>query len=90
MPSNTGAGLIIAGFSFVLGFGLIWYIWWMAILGFIGMIATAILHSFKDDHGYYIKAADVARMEEAHKAQREQCTGVSQEDAASPKAYTAV
>jgi len=90
MPSNTGAGLIIAGFSFVLGFGLIWYIWWMAILGFIGMIATAILHSFKDDHGYYIKAADVARMEEAHKAQREQCTGVSQEDAASPKAYTMV
>ena len=32
-------GVIIAAFSVVFGFAMIWHIWWMAIAGFVGMIA---------------------------------------------------
>ncbi len=32
---------------------MIWHIWWMAIAGFVGMIATWIIHSFNDDVDYY-------------------------------------
>ncbi|MGX8249230.1 cytochrome o ubiquinol oxidase subunit I, partial [Escherichia coli] len=40
MPKNTGAGVIIAGFSALFGFAMIWHIWWMAIAAFVAMIAT--------------------------------------------------
>ncbi|TWI54797.1 cytochrome o ubiquinol oxidase subunit 1 [Pseudomonas duriflava] len=72
MPSNTGAGLIIAGFSLAFGFAMIWHIWWLAIASFLGMIVTFIIHSAFDDPGYYVPAEEVARIEEAHIAQRQQ------------------
>ena len=37
MPKNTGAGVVLAGLSTVLGFALIWYIWWLAALSFVGL-----------------------------------------------------
>ena len=68
MPSNTSAGLIIAMFSLVLGFAAIWHIWWLAIIGIVGAIGTVIVHSFSDDHGYYIPAETVRKIEEARSA----------------------
>ena len=37
MPKNTGAGVVLAGLSTVLGFALIWYIWWLAALSFVAL-----------------------------------------------------
>jgi cytochrome o ubiquinol oxidase subunit 1 len=68
MPSNTSAGLIIAMFSLVLGFAAIWHIWWLAIIGIVGAIGTVIVHSFSDDHGYYIPADTVRQIEEGRSA----------------------
>jgi cytochrome o ubiquinol oxidase subunit 1 len=68
MPKNTGAGVIIAGFSTVLGFALIWYIWWLAILSFIGLLATAIGHTFNYHRDYYIPAEEVAKVESTRTA----------------------
>ena len=53
MPKNTGAGVVLAGLSTVLGFALIWYIWWLAALSFIGLVAAAIIHTFNYDRDYY-------------------------------------
>jgi len=64
MPKNTGAGVVLAGLSTVLGFALIWYIWWLAALSFIGLIAAAIIHTFNYNRDYYIRAEDVARLED--------------------------
>jgi cytochrome o ubiquinol oxidase subunit 1 len=63
MPKNTGAGIIIAGFSTVLAFALIWYIWWLAALSFIGVLAAAIGHTFNYGRDYYIPAEVVAQVE---------------------------
>ena len=66
MPKNTGAGVIIAGFSALFGFAMIWHIWWMAIAAFVTMIATWIIHSFNDDVDYYVQVDEIERIEGQH------------------------
>ncbi|MBP2845342.1 cytochrome o ubiquinol oxidase subunit I [Dickeya oryzae] len=63
MPRNTGAGVIISAFSLVFGFAMIWYIWWLAIVGFVGMIVTWIAHSFNQDVDYYVPVNEVEHIE---------------------------
>jgi cytochrome o ubiquinol oxidase subunit 1 len=63
MPKNTGAGVFLAGFSTVLAFALIWYIWWLAAVSFVGLLATAIGHTFNYKRDYYIPAEEVASFE---------------------------
>jgi cytochrome o ubiquinol oxidase subunit I len=69
MPKNTGAGVILAGLSTVLGFALIWYIWWLAALSFAALIAAAITHTFNYNRDFYIPAEDVVRLENDRSAQ---------------------
>lgn len=66
MPKNTGAGVVIAAFSLVFGFALIWHIWWLAIIWFAGMIVTWIAHSFNEDVDYYVPVEEVERIENRH------------------------
>ncbi|MCQ4159495.1 cytochrome o ubiquinol oxidase subunit I [Roseomonas sp. GC11] len=63
MPSNTPTGVVVGGFSIVLGFALVWHIWWMVGLGLAGMVLSAIIHSWFDHHGYEVPADVVARTE---------------------------
>ncbi|MDB5620848.1 cytochrome o ubiquinol oxidase subunit I [Tardiphaga sp.] len=65
VPSNTGTGVILAAFSVALGFGLIWYIWWLAALSFVCLIATAIGHTFNYIRDFHIPAAEVTQAEAA-------------------------
>ncbi|MFT8210679.1 MAG: cytochrome o ubiquinol oxidase subunit I [Symbiopectobacterium sp.] len=66
MPKNTGAGVIISAFSLVFGFAMIWHIWWMVIVGFVGMIATWIVHSFNRDVDYYVPVKQIEEIENQH------------------------
>lgn len=63
MPKNTGAGVLIGLFSLIMGFALIWYIWWLAIIGFVGVIAVWIGYSFKQDTDYYVPVDKVQTIE---------------------------
>ncbi len=63
MPKNTGAGVFIGLFNLALGFALIWHIWWLAILGLLGIVVTLILRTSSDNIHYYVPAEDVARIE---------------------------
>ena len=65
MPRNTSAGIILAGLATVLGFALIWYIWWLAIVSFVALIGGAIIHTFNYDRDYYFPAENVASIEQA-------------------------
>lgn len=64
MPRNSGTGPILAGISYVLGFALIWYIWWLAALAFVALLATAIHHTFNYNRDFDIPADEVARTED--------------------------
>ena len=70
MPCNTSAGFVLGMLAFVFGFALIWYIWWLAALSALGMLATVIARSFNDDLEYVIPAAEVARTEAELRARR--------------------
>ena len=63
MPKNTAAGLIIAGFVFLVGFGIVWHIWWLAIIGLIGAIVSLVVRVFTEETEHVIPAAEVARTE---------------------------
>jgi cytochrome o ubiquinol oxidase subunit 1 len=63
MPKNTAAGLIIGVFTFLFGFALVWYIWWLAILAALVLLSTVIARASDDDTEYVIPAAEVQRIE---------------------------
>ena len=65
MPRNTGTGIILAGISIVFAFAMIWYIWWLAAVSFIAMIATAIGHTFNYNRDFHIPAETVTATEDA-------------------------
>ncbi|AOA71719.1 cytochrome o ubiquinol oxidase subunit I [Stenotrophomonas rhizophila] len=67
MPRNTGTGVVIGAFSLVFGFAMIWHIWWLAIVGLVGMIGTFIWRTFDKDVDYYVPAAEVERIENEHR-----------------------
>jgi len=65
MPRYTGAGVILAGCATVFGLAMIWYIWWLAALSFVGLLAVAIGHTFNYDRDYYIPVEEVIETENA-------------------------
>jgi cytochrome o ubiquinol oxidase subunit 1 len=68
MPKNTGTGVILAGISIAMAFGLIWYMWWLAALSFVAIVVVAITHTFNYHRDYYIPADEVERTEAARTA----------------------
>ncbi|MDH0968862.1 cytochrome o ubiquinol oxidase subunit I [Acinetobacter johnsonii] len=63
MPTNRAAGVVIAMFITVMGFGLIWHIWWLVVVMFIAAIISFIVSSFTKKVDYYVPAAEVERIE---------------------------
>ncbi|KXJ51038.1 MAG: cytochrome ubiquinol oxidase subunit I, partial [Thalassospira sp. Nap_22] len=68
MPKNTGAGFILAAISLVLGFALVWHIWWLVAASFIVLIVGAIAHTFNYDRDYHIPASEVVETEDERTA----------------------
>lgn len=66
MPKNRPHGVIIGALSTVFGFAMIWYMWWLAILSFIGIVATVIHIGFCDDAEFIIPAKEVEETEKEH------------------------
>ena len=68
MPRNSGMGVIIAGIAAAMGFALVWHIWWLAIVSFIGVIAASVLHTFNYDRDYHIPLQTVVATETGGRA----------------------
>ncbi|RYD50742.1 MAG: cytochrome o ubiquinol oxidase subunit I [Sphingobacteriales bacterium] len=66
MPSNTGTGVILSVLSIAFGFAMVWYMWWLAALSFVAILAVAIGHTFNYKRDFHIPAAVVTRTEDAH------------------------
>jgi len=70
MPRNSPTGFVCAFFATVMGFALIWHIWWMVILGGIGAFATFVVFAWRDHDEYVIPAAEVARIDRVNIEER--------------------
>jgi cytochrome o ubiquinol oxidase subunit 1 len=66
MPRNSPTGFVCAFFATLMGFALIWHIWWMVIAGFIGAFATFVVFAWRDHDEYEIPAEEVARIDRAN------------------------
>lgn len=66
MPKNTATGFIIAMFAGVFGFAMVWQMWIPVVIGFVGVIATAITRTFSTDIDYYIDVETIKQTELAH------------------------
>ncbi|MFX5494149.1 hypothetical protein ABTD62_20640, partial [Acinetobacter baumannii] len=64
MPRSTGAGIILAGISIVFSFAMIWYIWWLAALSLVGLLAVAIGHTFNYKRDFHIPVEEVVETED--------------------------
>ena len=67
LPKNSGFGIIIAAFAFLVGFGLIWHMWWLAMVGLIGVIVCVIIRTSNDDTEYMITAKQLKDFEDSYK-----------------------
>ena len=71
MPRNTGAGVIMSALALVLGFAMVWYIWWLAAISAVALLAYSIAHTFNYDRDYFIPADEVRQTERASLAAAE-------------------
>jgi cytochrome o ubiquinol oxidase subunit 1 len=70
MPRNSPTGFVTAFFAAIIGFALIWHIWWLVILGLVGAYATFVVFAWRDEDEYEIPAEEVARIDRARRAVR--------------------
>jgi cytochrome o ubiquinol oxidase subunit 1 len=65
MPKSTATGVYLAGLSMMMAVGLIWYIWWLAAVSFVALLAVAIHHTFNYHRDYHIPVEEVTATEDA-------------------------
>jgi len=70
MPGSSPTGFVSAFFATIMGFAMIWQIWWMVILGLIGAFATFVAFARRDHVEYVIPAAEVGRIDQANIEER--------------------
>ncbi len=63
LPKNTPMGLFIAGCAFVFGFAIVWHIWWLALVGLLGVITCIIVRISAEHTDYRLSAEKVAELE---------------------------
>jgi cytochrome o ubiquinol oxidase subunit 1 len=69
MPENSAIGVVTAFFAVVIGFALIWHIWWLVLLGLAGVFAALLAFAFRDDAEIEIPAEQLARFERFHRVE---------------------
>jgi cytochrome o ubiquinol oxidase subunit I len=63
VPRNSATGVATAFFAVFLGFAMIWRIYWLAGLGFVGIYAAFVMFAWRDRSEQEISAAEVARLD---------------------------
>ena len=62
MPKNSAVGVVLGGLAFVLGFGMVWHIWWLVIACGLAMWVTLALRASDDESEFVLTAAEVERI----------------------------
>jgi cytochrome o ubiquinol oxidase subunit 1 len=70
MPRNSPTGFVVAFFSVLTGFALIWQIWWMVIIGLVGAFGTFVVFAWRDHSEYKLSAGELKRIDGQRRAAR--------------------
>lgn len=63
MPKSTGTGFITALFGGAFCFGIVWHIYWLILMGFIGIVFTIIYRTYDLNIDYYFSTPEVEKLE---------------------------
>lgn len=72
LPKNSPLALYIGGLSLAFGFAFTWYIWWLVIVSFLGILACLIIRLSGEDHFEVIPAEEVKKLEAEYSSRRKQ------------------
>ncbi|HWT51806.1 MAG TPA: cbb3-type cytochrome c oxidase subunit I [Caulobacter sp.] len=67
VPRHSPTGFVTAFFATVIGFALVWHIWWLAIIGLVGAYATFVVFAWRDRTERQIPAEEVGRADARHR-----------------------
>jgi cytochrome o ubiquinol oxidase subunit 1 len=70
VPRSNPTGVMVAFCATMLGFALIWRIWWLAVLGLLGVIAVTLVQAWRTEGEVAVPAAEIEAFERAHAARR--------------------
>ena len=70
MPRPSAIGFVTAFFAVIMGFALVWHIWWMALAGLGGIAGTVLMHAWRVDGEIAIPGRTIAAFEQARKRSR--------------------
>ncbi len=65
VPRNSPTGFIIAFFAVLVGFSLIWRIWWIVILALVAIAIVVLAFGWSENREQEIPGAEIARLERA-------------------------
>jgi len=65
MPKNSANGFVTAFFAVVMGFALIWHIWWMAIFGLVSAAITLVVFGWLERGENEVSGEELAMSERA-------------------------
>jgi cytochrome o ubiquinol oxidase subunit I len=70
MPRNSPTGVVAAFFATAIGFAMIWHIWWLAAVGFVGAYAVFVVFAWRRHDEYVIPADEVRRLDAERRRQK--------------------
>ncbi|HEY6630716.1 MAG TPA: cytochrome o ubiquinol oxidase subunit I [Rhizobiaceae bacterium] len=76
VPRNNPTGFISAFFATVMGFALVWHIWWLVVLAALGAFATFVVFAWRDAVEDEIPAEMVAHIDGANRGPRAEATAM--------------
>ena len=69
LPKNSAIGLYIGIFSFLIGFGAIWHIVWLAAIGLFGAFVCILIRCNDDHTEHHISAKKLEQLDKQARAQ---------------------
>jgi len=69
VPTHSPLGILVSFFAVILGFSLIWHIWWLAFVGLAGAVAVCLRHAWRIDLEDLVSVAEMAAHERKHQTQ---------------------
>jgi cytochrome o ubiquinol oxidase subunit 1 len=61
-----------------MGFALVWHIWWLVILGFIGAWGTFVVFAWRDENEIEISADEARRLDDERRQGKAQMLGLTE------------
>ena len=70
MPRNSPTGFVCAFFATILGFAMVWHIWWMAAASLAGALLTFVVFAWRRRSEYVVPAREAQRIDRARRRAR--------------------